>query len=172
MAVLIHGKTHWDLDEMAACLQMTFSMHFSWRKSFVFWLKLHWNLFSLSLCFLSLSLSLSFSLYIYIYIYICIYDKLLKSMDSLKQVTAMFTVELQWRHMGVITSQITSKCLFNSFFGITKRKRKGFTLLALCEENYGRRVDSPRKGPMLHKSWRQNHIVWPQVAPPSSKFLD
>ena len=37
--------THLPLDKMAAILQKTFSDAFSWRKSFLFWLKFHWTLF-------------------------------------------------------------------------------------------------------------------------------
>ena len=39
--------THPPLDKMAAILQTIFSDYFqSWMKSFVFWLKFHWSLFS------------------------------------------------------------------------------------------------------------------------------
>ena len=37
--------THLPRDKMAVFLQMIFSDAFSWMKSFVFWLKFHWNLF-------------------------------------------------------------------------------------------------------------------------------
>ena len=37
--------THWDWNKMVAISQTIFSDPFSWMKSFVFWLKFHWNLF-------------------------------------------------------------------------------------------------------------------------------
>ena len=41
----LEGLTHLPLDKMAAISQALFSRAFSWMKSFVFWLKFHWNLF-------------------------------------------------------------------------------------------------------------------------------
>ena len=41
--------THLPLDKMAAISQTIFSGAFSWMKSFVFWLKFHWNLFQLTI---------------------------------------------------------------------------------------------------------------------------
>ena len=40
-----HGLTHLFRDKMSAIWQTIFSDAFSWMKSFVLWLKLHWSLF-------------------------------------------------------------------------------------------------------------------------------
>ena len=43
--ILSHTHTPPSLDKMATILQMIFSDAFSWKESFVFWLKFHWSLF-------------------------------------------------------------------------------------------------------------------------------
>ena len=44
-SILHYNVTHWGKHKMATNLQKTFSNSVSWMKLFVFWIKLHWNLF-------------------------------------------------------------------------------------------------------------------------------